>query len=120
MESALLIRRKKKETKKKGKVLFINAFDEIKNEKTISFLLDRHIDNIYKAYLNFKDVEGFAKLVDISDIKKNNGSLLVTNYVQSSRIETATFVPFKEVYNDWEKSSKALSESINQLFKIIG
>jgi type I restriction enzyme M protein len=120
MESALLIRRTNKEKKKKGKVLFINAFAEVKDEKTISYLLDSHIDRIFNAYINYEDVDGFAKLMDVEDIMKNDGSLLVTNYVQSSRIHDKNTVPFNEVYNAWEESSASLESSMEQLFKSLG
>ncbi len=120
MESALLIRRTNKEQKKKGKILFINAYEEVKDEKTISYLLDHHIDKIFKAYEDYKDIKDFAKLVDIDDVIKNNASLLVTNYVKSSRIKDKNKVPFGEVFNNWEESSSDLKSSMNQLFKTLG
>lgn len=120
MESALLIRRTNKEEKKKGKILFINAFDEVKDEKTISYLLNHHIQKIFKAYIEYKDIKGFSKLVSKEDVLNNDGSLLVTNYVQSSRIKESNVLPFDEAYGNWEDSSNSLSKSINQLFKRLG
>ncbi len=119
MESALLIRRTNKEERKKGKVLFINAFEEVKNEKTISYLLDQHIDKIYKAYTDYKDIDGFARVIDIDKILKNDASLLVTNYVKSSRILDNNTLSVQEAYNNWSQSSKELNNSMNNLFKIL-
>jgi type I restriction enzyme M protein len=119
MESALLIRRKNKEERKKGKILFINAFDEVKDEKTIAYLLDKHIDKIFKAYNEYKDIDGFARVLDVEKIMKNDGSLLVTNYVKSSRIIENTTLPLDEAYEKWDESSNKLSESMNNLFKAL-
>ncbi|SEC30809.1 type I restriction enzyme M protein [Maribacter dokdonensis] len=119
MESALLIRRTNKEKRKVGKVLFINAFEEVKDEKTISYLLDKHIDKIFKAYTDYQDIDGFAKVVDIENIMKKDGSLLVTNYVKSSRILDNNTLSVEEAYSNWNQSSKKLNNSMKNLFKTL-
>ena len=119
MESALLIRRTNKEQKKKGKILFINAFEEVRDEKTISYLLDKHIDKIFNTYQNYKDEEGFAKLVSVEDVMKNDGSLLVTNYVKSTRIVEGSTLSFEEVIDTWEGQSEKLKSSMVSLFETI-
>ena len=117
MESALLIRRTKKEAKKKGKILFINAYDEVKEEKAISYLLDEHINKIFDTYTNYEEIEGFAKLVSIGDVLKNDASLLVTNYVKSSRIIKRSTLTVTEAYENWADSSEELKTSMNALFE---
>lgn len=117
MESALLIRRTKKEARKKGEILFINAYDEVKEEKAISYLLDEHINKIFDAYSNYEEIDGFAKLVSIEDVLKNDASLLVTNYVKSSRINEASTLTVSEAYENWVDSSKNLKTSMNTLFE---
>jgi len=119
MEAALLIRRTNKDSNRKGKVLFINAYNEIKEEKTISYLLPNHIEKIFKAYNYFKDDEGFTKVVDLDVILKNDSSLLVTNYVKSSRIGESNVLPLKESFKKWEIQSEILKENMSQLFKIL-
>jgi type I restriction enzyme M protein len=119
MESALLIRRTNKDIKKKGKILFINAFNEVKSEKTISYLLEEHIDKIFKAYQNFEDVEGFARVVSIEDVMKNDSSLLVTNYVKSTRILEGNTLSFEEVIDTWQSQSKKLKSSMTSLFETL-
>ena len=119
MESALLIRRTNKEDHKKGKVLFINAFNEVKDEKTIAYLLGTHIDKIFKAYQKYEDIEGFARLVEMDEILANDASLLVTNYVKSSRIIDGDVLPLSQSFKNWEESSKVLNESMNQLLKTL-
>ncbi|WP_244664412.1 class I SAM-dependent DNA methyltransferase [Pseudoalteromonas sp. bablab_jr010] len=115
MESALLIRRTNKESKKKGKVLFINAFDEVKEEKNISYLLEHHINKIYEAYSSYKDIEGFAKVVTNEEILENDASLLVTNYLKSKRYISESSLCFEEIYSHWESSRIESCDSISDL-----
>lgn len=119
MESALLIRRTNKPLEKKGKVLFINAFNEVKDEKTISYLLDNHINKIFNAYKKYKDVKEFAKVVAVEEILNNNASLLVTNYVKSSRIIEDDILPLEQSYKQWLESSNTLKLSMAELLKTL-
>lgn len=119
MEAALLIRRTNKDSNRKGKILFINAYNEIKEEKTISYLLPEHIDKIFKAYNDFKDDEGFTKVLNLEEILNNDASLLVTNYVKSSRISESNVLPFEQSFKTWNIQSEILKESMTQLFKTI-
>jgi len=119
MEAALLIRRTNKDLSRKGKVLFINAYNEIKEEKTISYLMPHHIEKIFKAYNDFQDVDGFTKVADLEEILKNDASLLVTNYVKSSRIGESNVLPFKQSFKEWEIQSEILKENMSQFFKTL-
>tara|TARA_R110000751_G_scaffold307906_2_gene434720 strand:+ start:1906 stop:3372 length:1467 start_codon:yes stop_codon:yes gene_type:complete len=120
MESALLIRRTNKEDKMKGKVLFINAFEEVKDEKTIAYLLNSHIEKIFSAYKNYSDIEGFSRLVGIDEIMKKDGSLLVTNYVKSTRIDVRNSISVEDSLKLSQKSSDNLRSSIDSLFRALG
>ncbi len=119
MEAALLIRRINKDKRKKGKILFINAFEEIKDEKTISYLLDEHIEKIFRAYKKYENIDGFAKIVDIETIMKNDGALLVTNYVKSSRIKESVQLSVEESFANWKISTENLTKSINKLLSTL-
>ncbi len=85
MEACLLICRTKKPAERKGKILFINAVDEVKKEKTISTLESDHIEKIFKAYKDYRNIEGFAKVVSNEDILNNGATLNISQYV--SRLE---------------------------------
>lgn len=116
MESALLVRRTNKEQSKKGKVLFINAFNEVKDEKTISYLLDEHINKIYDAYIDYKDIEGFSSVVSVDKILNNDASLLVTNYVKSARIKNDNILSVQDAYSSWLVSSESMKKSMENVF----
>ena len=50
MESCLIVTRTNKSKKNKSKILFINASDLVKKEKTLSYLEPEHISTIYSAF----------------------------------------------------------------------
>ncbi len=119
MEACLLITKTNKAKHKKGKVLIINAVKEVKQEKTIGWLEQGHIDRIYNAYLDYKEEEGFCKLLSIEEILENKGSLNIAQYVSNVDSSVAK-VSIDDSLAAWETSSKELKTSMTELFKILG
>lgn len=118
MEACLLICRTKKSAERKGKILFINAVDEVKKDKTISTLEDHHIDKIFKVYKEYKNIEGFAKVVSNEDILKNGATLNISQYV--SRLEVKNNTPkqsFEALYAEWEQNRNELHNALEELLK---
>lgn len=118
MEACLLICRTKKSAERKGKILFINAVDEVKKDKTISTLEDHHIDKIFKAYKEYKDVSGFAKVVSIEQILENGATLNISQYV--SRLEVKDREPkpsFGELMAEWKVNRVELYEGISRILE---
>lgn len=76
------------------------------------------MQKILKAYRDFKDIEGFAKVVNIEEIKSNNSNLSVQLYVQSNGEHNETKA-VKEVLYEWEESSENLKSSMEDLFEIL-
>ena len=52
----------------KGKVLFINAVNEVAREQAQSFLRESHQAKILKAYRDFEDRDGFAAVATLDQI----------------------------------------------------
>lgn len=81
---AILIFNKNKPEERKGKVLFINASSEYEQHpevRKLNRLGGKHIEKIVEAYRNFKDVDGFARVVSLDEIRENDYNLNVTLYV---------------------------------------
>ena len=81
---AIIILRKNKPPERKGKVLFINASNEYEKHpevRKLNRLGDEHIEKIVKAYREFKDGDGFSRVVDLEEIRENDYNLNVTLYV---------------------------------------
>lgn len=85
MESCLLVCRMKKPKERKGKIIFINAINELRIERTNAWLEPQHIKKISDAYWKFKDVGGFAKVVNKEDVLVNNGNLSLNLYVKQTQ-----------------------------------
>lgn len=116
MEACLLICRMQKPAQRKGKILFINAVDEVRRDKTISMLEEKHIDKIFKAYKEYKDIPGFAKVVDNKDILGNGATLNISQYV--SRLEVKDDAPkqtLEELIKMWKKNREELYDGIKNL-----
>jgi len=118
MEACLLITKTNKSKDRQGKVLIINAVKEVKQEKNIAYVEQKHIDRIYKAYQEFDDVAGFAKVVSLDEILGNKGSLNIAQYISNvdSSIEKFTL---DEALSNWNSESEKLKQSMNQLFQIL-
>lgn len=116
MEACLLICRMQKPANRRGKILFINAVDEVKRDKTISTLEPQHIDKIFKAYKEYKDIAGFAKVVSNKQILENGATLNISQYV--SRLEVESDKPSQslpELLDEWERNRIELYDRINEI-----
>jgi type I restriction enzyme M protein len=119
MEACLLITTTNKEKNKKNKILFINAVDQVKQEKTMGFLLDEHIAKIFKAYKDFKSVPSFAALVDKEDVLAKGGNMAINRYVRTEEHDESKSVSFSDSYKEWNNSSDQLKASMNELFEVL-
>ena len=116
MEACLLICRMQKPANRRGKILFINAVDEVRRDKTISMLEEKHIDKIFKAYKEYKDIPGFAKVVSNEQILENGATLNISQYV--SRLEVKDDAPkqtLEELIEMWKKNREELYDGIKNL-----
>ena len=119
MEACLLITTNHKPKNKKGKILFINAVNEVKQDKTMAFLEEKHIDKIFNAYSDFKNEDHLASLVLIEDVLANKGNMSISLYVQPEKKKGGEIIPFEEAFDQWEIEGAKLKSSINELFHLL-
>ena len=119
MEACIVICRTSKSPERRGKVLFINAVDEVTRERNTSYLKPEHQELITDAYREFKDIEGFAKVASLANIFTHEGYLSIPLYVRRNSIQGTKLTDksnnLSKVIRDWEKSSLILDESIISL-----
>lgn len=118
MEACLLITKTNKSKERQRKVLIINALKEVKQEKNIAFLEQEHIDKIFNAYNDFKDIEDFAKVVPIEEILENKGSLNIAQFLSNVNTNNP-ILSVNDALSNWEEQSKTLNKSMNELFEIL-
>lgn len=102
-------------------VLFIDASKEFKKDGPRNYLLPEHLDKIFNAYKERKDVEKFAKLVTFDEIKDNEFNLNIPRYVDTSEKEEEINLEevFKELAEMEAEEIQAKSE-LNGYFQELG
>lgn len=98
----IMVFNKRKVEERRGKVIFINASNEFEKHseiKRLNQLGEKNIERIVNAYREFKDAEGFSKVVSLEEIAKNDFNLNVTLYVFPSEKseEIDVFKEFEEL-----------------------
>ena len=115
MEACVVICRTAKPRERRGKILFINAVNEVTRERAQSFLTDDHIQRILAAYQEFRDEPGFSRVASIEEVRGKEGNLSIPLYV--SPVAPATprdyrriLTPERLALDDWLKSRSALAD----------
>ncbi|HRJ73467.1 MAG TPA: N-6 DNA methylase, partial [Terrimicrobiaceae bacterium] len=83
MEACVVVCRTAKPKNRRGKILFLNAINEVTRERAQSFLTDDHLQRIVQAYVEFKEEPGFARVVPLEEIRAKEGNLSIPLYVAS-------------------------------------
>lgn len=117
MESCLLVCQMKKPKERKGKILFINAINELQLERNSAWLEPHHIKKIANTYWKFKNVDEFAILKSNDEVLKNNGNLSLQLYVsqKSERIEHNTEELISDIKDMQRQQNKSLETLFNKL-----
>jgi type I restriction enzyme M protein len=119
MEACVVICRMNKPPERRGSILFINAVNEVTRERAQSFLEDDHIEKIVNTYHTFADVDDFARVVTLDEVKNQHGNLSISLYVHISNGYNDDSEPDKSlttVIEEWQESSRTLRESMAGLF----
>ena len=117
MVSCILICNKNK--RQPNKILFIDAVDEIRKEKTMSYLDEEHISHIVSAYRKKKDILRFCKIVSTEDILRNGGILSVQLYVKRHITNNCHDNNLKDLVNKWVGQSKKIKVDLTNLLKVL-
>ncbi len=117
MEACLLITRTKKEEHKKGKILFINAVKEVRQDKTVGYLDQAHIERIFNAYSKFDSEDNFAVLIDKQEILDRNANMAINLYVRPDSLISNEQACFISEYQKWQQSSNELKRSMEKIFE---
>lgn len=117
MEACVLVCNKGKRKDRQGKVLFINAVNEVKRESAFSFLTGDQISKIYQAYVDFKNTNGFTAVATIKDVLLNDGNMSISLYVhlQDNGKTNADTISLGSMLKDWQKKSENLRKDMSEM-----
>jgi type I restriction enzyme M protein len=121
MEACIVICRANKPANKRGKILLINAVNEVTRKNAQSWLEDGHIKKIAEAYEGYTDIEGFASVITIADAEKNNFSLSIPLYVKEVVAEEAKDTrSFAECLDAWKERRFDAQTAYTELESLLG
>jgi type I restriction enzyme M protein len=119
MPSCIVICRTAKPKARKGKILLINAVNEVTRERAQSFLTDEHLSRIVEAYRNFKNEDNFARVVTIEEVRKNNGNLNLQFYITPPTSAPVTSTNREEAVTEaigkWIASNAQVTEALTAI-----
>ena len=119
MEACIIVCNMNKSGIRKGNILFIDAREEVTRKNAQSYLEHTHIIKITDAYKEFKDIDGFAKIVSNNDINTMyNSKLSVKRHVRP--VATKVQLSISECIKDWRVATNETKQAIESLLLQIG
>ena len=82
LAACIMVFRAGKPACRRGKVLFIDASEQIRVGRAQNFLEREHVDRIYGWYQKGEDVENHVKLASMEEIAENDYNLNIPLYVE--------------------------------------
>lgn len=82
LAACVMVFKQNKSADKKGKVMFIDASDQIRVGRAQNFLEPNHVQQIYDWYQNYQDVENYVKIASMDELKENDYNLNIPLYVE--------------------------------------
>ena len=112
---------KKKRNGNSDNILFIDASKYFKPEKTMNIITDEDIDRIVNTYIDRTDIDKFAHVASIDEIRNNDFNCNITRYVDS--FEKEPLINIEEESRKIQKfslESEEIENEIREYFKELG
>ena len=110
-----------KKNKTNKDILFIDASKEFEKAKNQNRLTDENINKIVETYLNRKDVDKYAHVADLDEIKENDYNLNIPRYVDT--FEEEPEIDLDEVNRQLMEDDKEIADleaKINEQLRLLG
>lgn len=117
MEACIMICRKTKPIDRRGKVLLINARNEVTRKNSESYLEDDHIAKIASVYHDFSVIEGFSNIASIEEIQSHESKLSIALYVRSAGEQSTVSVD--DALEQWVEAAEKTRIEYNELLTLI-
>ena len=101
--------------------MFIDASKEFTPGKNQNILEQEHIEKIFKAYKNRKDVDKFAHVASMDEIRENGFNLNIPRYVDSSEdVPEVDLAKVKSNIDDINAEIEKESAELKESFRLLG
>jgi type I restriction enzyme M protein len=120
MEAVVITLRATKPAEHQGKVLFINAVDEVAREQAQSFLRESHQTKILNAYRGFVDIDQFAVVATLDQIGQKGYSLAIPLYVAGAKAADASGqIDLIDALADWRAAAAASDAALADVLALL-
>jgi type I restriction enzyme M protein len=116
----VMILNRNKPRERRGKVLFINASEEYERHQEIrrlNRLGEGDIRRIVDAYKRFEDIDGFARVVPLREIREEDYNLNVSLYV--FQMEEAEEIDLAKELEEFQEVERREAEAIERALRYI-
>ena len=118
MEACVLICNNRKPEKLKGKIIFINAKNEVTRKNAESYLEPSHIERIVSAYRSEEDVPDFKRVVGLDEIECNKFDLSIQKYVFINEV-CSDKIDFSDTLIEWESCHSKMNNAMTELLNLL-
>jgi len=119
--AVIMVINKDKPKERKGKIFFIHAAEEYESLKKQNKLRDQDIEKISGALKEYKDIEKYCRVVDVSEIAENDYNLNISRYIDTTPEEEEIDVKaaVKELH-EIEDKRKVVEDKMNKYLAEMG
>ncbi len=122
MESCIVVCSRRKVPVRKGKVLFIDAVNEVTRERAQSFLKPEQQQRVLGAFRSYADEPGFAKVATLAEIAANGSSLSIPLYVRHTTAPAegkGGAQSLKAAWQEWQSDDRAFWMQMDALVETL-
>lgn len=119
MEACIIICRKNKPQKAKGRITFINAVNEVVRKNAESYLEEKHIAKICKAYSTQNNIDNFSRTVSNELVLENSANLNISLYVSTVAAMKISVLSVDDGIKQWQIRNKQMYNEFDNLLSLI-
>ena len=116
LSPCFLIIRNLKPAEHSARILMIDATKILTQKRAQNILSQEDVDRIFQLYTDYKDVEDYAKVVTLDDVKAKEYNLSPNRYVDYHKEEVK---PYAEVLAEFKAALQAVKDAEAEFIRIM-
>ena len=116
LSPCFLIIRNLKPAEHSARILMIDATKILTQKRAQNILSQEDVDRIFQLYTDYKDVEDYAKVVTLDDVKAKEYNLSPNRYVDYHKEEVK---PYPEVLAEFKAAIQAVKDAEAEFIRIM-
>ena len=116
LSPCFLIIRNLKPAEHSARILMIDATKILTQKRAQNILSQEDVDRIFHLYTDYKDVEDYAKVVTLDDVKAKEYNLSPNRYVDYHKEEVK---PYAEVLTEFKAAIQAVKDAEAEFIRIM-